>query len=314
MRRPIAALGLVLALAAGARAEAPTLNDSVVVEGNYIHLGDLFRHAGERADAIVAYAPAPGKVAMFDVNWLYRVAQAYGLGWRPFTLQDRATVRRSSQVICSGDIARQVREALNERGVDPELQVALSNPGLRLFVAADRATTVAIEDLAYDAVTRRFSAIVAAPADDPAAQRIRVTGRTFATTEVPVPRRRIVADKVITEGDLEWISMRSDRVPREAVMEATDLVGMVPRRSLRAGQPVRPADVGRPILVTKGTVVTMVVRAPMMTLTAKGRALDDGSEGDTVRIANTESKKVVDATVIGASTVTVNLAGQVAIN
>ena len=59
-------------------AEEAILKSAAIVEGRYITLGDLFENAGVRADTNVAYAPAPGKRAIFDARWLYRVARAHG--------------------------------------------------------------------------------------------------------------------------------------------------------------------------------------------------------------------------------------------
>ncbi len=49
-----------------------------------------------------------------------------------------------------------------------------------------------------------------------------------------------------------------------------------------------------------------------MTLTAQGRALEDGGAGDTVRVVNTQSNTVVQAVVTGANRVSVLPAGTIA--
>ena len=65
----------------GARPEAHqddkvVLQDSVVVQSKLVRLGDLFSNTGAKAGITVAYAPAPGKRALFDARWLSRVARA----------------------------------------------------------------------------------------------------------------------------------------------------------------------------------------------------------------------------------------------
>jgi flagella basal body P-ring formation protein FlgA len=64
-------------------------------------------------------------------------------------------------------------------------------------------------------------------------------------------------------------------------------------------------DIRSPLIVSKNSVVTMVLQTPKMQLTSKGRAMEDASMGDVVRIMNTQSKTVIEATVIGANTVQV---------
>jgi flagella basal body P-ring formation protein FlgA len=43
-----------------------------------------------------------------------------------------------------------------------------------------------------------------------------------------------------------------------------------------------------------------------MTLTARARALEDGGEGDVVRVTNLESRKIIDAVVTGSGEVRVD--------
>lgn len=315
MRIPTIILAMVLMFwAMPTHAAQATLNESVVVDGNYIRLGDLFGNAGDKADAIVGYAPAPGKQAVFDVNWLFRVARAYGLEWRPLSIHERAVVKRDSQIITRTEIEEQILAALIEQGLGTGYHVEISNRSLRLYVASDVSATVGIEDLIYDKSNRRFTAYVTVPASGPAAQRYRVTGRTNKMIEVPVLVERKRANQVIGPDDIEWITVRLDRVQHNAILDADDLVGMVPRRTLSAGSPVRATDIQRPVMVAKGSVVVLVLSVPNMRLTAKGRALDSGGLGDTVRVSNSQSKNVVDGVVTGTNQVRVSLVNRVAMN
>ena len=301
------------ALAAPAAVAAPvTLRQSVTVSGTLVRLGDLFVPAGDKAEAAVAYAPAPGKRAIFDARWLYRVARAYGLNWRPLSVHEKAVVERKSIVIGRREIANRILAALVDEGVDADMQVELSNRMLRIHVPGDSTATVAVEDVAYDPRTRRFIAIVAAPADDPAARRIRVTGRVHRVIDVPVLTRRVLAGEVIRERDVKRISMRSDRLQRDTIQDPGALIGKSPRRGLRAGVPVRVSDVRLPVLVPRRSLVTITYRVRSMTLTTQGRALEDGGAGDTVRVANTQSNTVVQAVVTGANRVSVLPAGPIA--
>lgn len=300
------------AAAPAAEAAPVTLRQSVTVSGGMVRLGDLFVPAGDKAEAAVAYAPAPGKRAIFDARWLYRVARAYGLNWRPLGIHEKAVVVRESIVIGRREIADHILAALVDKGVDADMQVELSNRMLRIHIPSDSTTTVAVEDVAYDPRTRRFIAIVAAPADDPAARRIRVTGRVHRVIDVPVLTRRVLAGEVIRERDVKWIAMRGDRLQRDTIQDPGALIGKSPRRGLRAGVPVRVSDVRLPVLVPRRSLVTITYRVRSMTLTARGRALEDGGAGDTVRVANIQSNTVVQAVVTGVNRVSVQPVGPIA--
>ena len=290
------------------------LRDSVTVKSKLVRIGDLFANTGNKADIAVAYAPVAGKKAIFDANWLYRVARAYDLKWRPLGLQDQVVVERDSQVISRDEIEDHIRAALIDRGVDSSMTVELSNRMLRLFVPGDASARIGVEDVAYEPRTGRFTAILVAPKGQPGAVRTRVTGRLLKVTEIPVLTRRVLANELISKGDVKWVRVNSNRLRTGTVVEANELIGKAAKRGIRPGLPVRASDVQRQILVPKGSLVTIFLKAPKMTLTAQGKALEDGSDGDTVRILNTQSKKVIEAEVTGAARVAVLSASLMAMN
>lgn len=290
------------------------LRGHVVVNSDLVLLGDIFTGAGDKADTPVAYTPAPGKRAVFDARWLSRVARAHGLNWRPTGIRDRTVVKRESFVIGRQEIEDVILAALIDRGANPGLEVELSNRMLRLHVAGDATATIAVEDAVFEPRTKRFTAIIVAPADDPSAKRIRVTGRLIKVSDVPVLARRVMSGEIIGEGDIEWIKVRSSRLQRDIILDAGDLVGKSAKRGLRAGKPVRASEVRRPLLVTKSSLVTIILRAPSLLLMSQGRALEHGSDGDTIRVINTQSNKVIEAMVIGPGRVTVRTLDTVALN
>lgn len=306
---------LATAPAVGAEPGVPVvLRGNVVVNSDLVLLGDIFTGAGDKAVTPLAYAPAPGKRAVFDARWLSRVARAYGLNWRPTGIRDQTIVKRESFVIGHEEIEDAILAALIDKGADPGLKVELSNSMLRLHVAGDATSTLAVEDVVYEPRTKRFTANIVAPADDPSAKRVRVTGRLNKVSDVPVLARRVMSGDIIGEDDIEWIKVRSSRLQRDIILDAGDLVGKSPKRGLRTGRPVRASEVRRPLLVNKNSLVNIVLQAPFMLLTSQGRALEQGSAGDTIRVVNTQSKKVIEAEVIGAGRVTVRTLNAVAMN
>jgi flagella basal body P-ring formation protein FlgA len=291
-----------------------TLVETATVGGNSIYLGDLFIGTGDKAGTPVAYAPKPGRKAAFDARWLYRVARAYGLNWRPLSLRDRVVVIRDSIVIGPDQIRAQILEALSDYGIGAGMEVQLSNRLMRIHVSGDAAPTLEVEDIIYNARARRFTAILTAPAGDPSASRYRVTGRLYEIQEAPVLVRRKQAGQIIGPEDVKWTKIRTEQLQRNVILEEGGLIGMAARRGLRAGVPVRTTDVRRPVLVPKGSLVTLILDSPNMKLTAQGRAMEDGSDGQAIRITNTQSNTIIQGVVTGANRVTVRTASNVVMN
>ncbi len=292
------------------------LREYVEVNSKQVRLGDFFTNAGKKADAIVAYAPKPGGRVVFDASWLYRVARAFKLEWRPLTIKEQSVVIRQSVVIGREEIEDAILSALLARGVSEDMSVELSNKMMRIHVAVDKLATVEAEDVIFDRRTGRFTAILVAPAGSVSAQRIRVTGYMFKTAETPVLVNQVAAGDIIRKDDVKWIRMRARRLQKDVILDANDLIGKTPRRGrgLRPGTPVRKSEVRRPVLVAKRSLVIIMLRSPGMVLTSQGRALEDGGNGDTIRVANTRSKTVIDATVTGSGRVSVRPIGRVVMN
>jgi flagellar basal body P-ring formation protein FlgA len=270
--------------------------------------------SNSRTGSSVAYSPEPGKRAVFDTTWLYKVARGYGLAWKPLSNKQQAVVRRESIAIKRAEIEDNILGALIEQGTSPEMSVELSNRMLQIHVPSDTEATIAVEDLLVDQRTSRFTAWLTAPANGPVSSRTRVTGQIVKMVDVPVLNNRIARDQIIRAEDLKWIKIRSKRIQDDVVTNANGLIGMTPKRVLRSGKPVSNSDISRPLLIKKGGLVTMVLKSPFMTLTSQGRALDNGSDGDVVRITNTQSNKTVQAVVTNTGQVRVTSASSLAMN
>jgi flagella basal body P-ring formation protein FlgA len=127
--------------------------------------------------------------------------------------------------------------------------------------------------------------------------------------DLPVPARRIMPGEVISIRDVDWIQVRDERGLGDVLTEAESLIGQTPRRTLPAGQPVRVRDVAAPITVGKNSSVSMIFETANMTLLARGRALQDGAVGDTIRVINTQSNRTIDAVVAAPGLVRIVRAG-----
>jgi flagella basal body P-ring formation protein FlgA len=124
-----------------------------------------------------------------------------------------------------------------------------------------------------------------------------------ADMRIVVPSHSIPRGTTISDSDLAYQTVDPSSVQAGIVTSMNDLDGMEARRVLRAGEPIRPDDVRKPILVTKGSTVTMTFVVPGITLTAVGKAMSEGGMGETVTVLNPISYRQISCTVTGAGTV-----------
>jgi flagella basal body P-ring formation protein FlgA len=126
---------------------------------------------------------------------------------------------------------------------------------------------------------------------------------TASGIRIVVPAHAIARGDTISDSDLAYQTVDAASVQSGVVTSMNDLDGMQTRRVLRAGEPVRPDDVRKPILVGKGTTVTMSFNAPGITLTAVGKAMGEGGLGDSVTVLNPISYRQITCTITGAGSV-----------
>ncbi len=124
--------------------------------------------------------------------------------------------------------------------------------------------------------------------------------------DVAVPAHDISRGALIGESDLSYKPIPVLRANTSIVRAFADAAGKEARRALRAGELIRESDLKRPTLVAKGANVTMIFEAPGMQLTAVGRALAEGGEGDSIPVLNPTSYRQVSAVVVSTGTVRVN--------
>jgi len=285
-----------------AAAGAHPRNDTVVVNRPFVRLGDLFVEAGDKADVAVAYAPAPGTRTVYDVNSLASIARANGIKWQARSWFDRVVVERPSIVIGDAEIMAAVRTELAKRNFDPKADIDLSTRGISLQLPADAPPKLDLQGFQFDERTGQFSGRLVVPGAD-GTQSVPVSGRVYRTVEVPTLNRRIATGETVARDDVQWQIARADTVARNVILDPDKIVGKEAKHPLAADQPLRTGDVRAPVIVAKGSVVTMVVQSPTMTLTSKGKAMENGAMGESVRIQNTQSKVVVEGEVVSPGTV-----------
>ncbi len=188
------------------------------------------------------------------------------------------------------------------------LQMELDNRAVELR-APQGAGGLAVENLYYSPVQGRFAAEIVVTGSQ---VRLPVSGRAFGVVQIPVLSRRVLPGDIIGPGDIDWQDMRADQTTSDTAATDAQLIGMTPKRGVSTNQPVRLRDLQSPRMVDKGAMVTITLQTQSMTLTTQGKALQDGGKGEVIRVVNTQSNRIVEATVAGPNVVAVAKPGTIA--
>jgi flagella basal body P-ring formation protein FlgA len=152
------------------------------------------------------------------------------------------------------------------------------------------------------------------PAEGPTALQRVVTGWAHETIEIPVFNRALPAGTTVQETDLDWISIRADRLVGNVVTDTRQLIGMTTRRPLRSDQILRVTDLVMTPAVRKNTLVTLALQSGPMSLSLMGKVLEDAAIGQSVRVMNVNSKKELVGVVRDAGTVEIPVIGHLTLN
>ena len=162
-------------------------------------------------------------------------------------------------------------------------------------------------ELYYDPRNTRFSAAIDLPSSA-ALHRLtpRFSGTAIATIDAVVLGHELERGAVLKASDLSV--ERRPKTEGPFIGDINAAAGLAARHQLRAGQPLREADLAKPPLVQRNDVVTIVYQAPGMLLTLRGEAQESGALGDQISITNMQSKRAFHGIVTAPGRVTVDAA------
>ncbi|WP_426419262.1 flagellar basal body P-ring formation chaperone FlgA [Bradyrhizobium genosp. A] len=307
---------LVLALPAQAADDgiaAPTLRASVTVSSDVVRVGDLIDNAGSAALIPVYRSPDLGTTGALPVAQVLSVLRAKQvIGVMTGDIRE-VQVTRLARTLANKDLENAVASALERRfGLGEAANIAVTFDRGVSDMRLDASNTGALQPVAtrYDARSGRFDLAFEINNDsNPAPTKLRLTGTAIETVEVAVLTRDVERTETLKSSDVA-----QERRPKAEVTGEPTLrdraVGMQLRRPMRAGTPIRSADIAKPEFVSRDQSVTVIYQVPGIYLTTRGKAIESGAEGDTVSVLNLQTKRTLSGVVTGRGQVTVLGASQ----
>ena len=299
----LAMLAFIALISGQALAASPKMNG--VVDGEHVRLGDVFEGVQKNADYILAPAPQPGKTLVLNAHDLQRISDAFDLGWIAQNTMAQVTLRRAATVVEREMLEKTFHHALSAELGGRDIELELVDRRQNIVLNGEFSPALSVKKISLDAARNLATATIDIRDADKKVESLTLTARYYPVMQVPVLTQTMRKGDVISKSDIEYIAMRSDAVTSAILMDEKDLLGKTPRRGISAGRPMIASDVQLPELVAKGDIVTMMLQNGALSLTVQGKALDDGAKGETVRIMNTASNKVVEAVVLGSQKVAV---------
>ena len=286
--------------------QAPTLaiRDTAMVDKDVVQLSDIFVGVPAGLDKAVLRSPPPGERATLDAAQLAWLAKQNSLSWTAASPFARTRIERAATIIKTQTIEAALETEAKAKLGAPAVSLRLDNVNFRLVLPAHNATDLQVEDFQSDQ-NGRFAATLTVAKGTVDEYVARVTGRIQRQSLVPVLARRMNAGGILLAGDITEAPIAENQLPPDALHDMSDLIGFELKRSIAAGEPLRPADLRPRRSVQKNSLVEIRYSSGSMTLTAQGRALADAAIGEAVSVLNTQSRATIEATVIADGQVSV---------
>ena len=126
--------------------------------------------------------------------------------------------------------------------------------------------------------------------------------RGSITAQVAVTSVAVTANTPLQAGDVV-LARRDVTMLPDSISSLPGAIGQSSRRSLRSGEVLRQGQLAAPVLITRGSAVSIVARKEQVEVSRAGEAMDPGALGQVIRVRNTASGTVIRARVVDAGVV-----------
>ncbi len=283
----------------------PILKSDVSVTSAIVTVGDMFENAGMFSESALFRSPAPGTTGQVSVQNISLAANRIGLEdfENPGLLS--VSVYRAGTLVDERALEELITRNLLESGTlrqGMEISMFLDTPFTPTY-AEGVSEPATLNSLRYVPGSNRFSARFKLAGLD---RMIDVSGRLDFTIQAPHLVRSLPAGSILGATDMEMRPVPMQFANGTGIPMMEQLLGKQLQRNLLGGAALRLSDVVEPNLISRNEIVTLFLKSGPMTLTVKGRALDDAARGQTVSVLNLLSNTVVQGTAIKAGTVEIS--------
>ena len=288
---------------------APVLRADVQVSGDLVRIGDVIDNAGSAAQIAIYRAPDLGTTGSLPVAQVINTLRSHQVIGVETAGLKQISVTRLARALEGKEIEQQIGRALERRnGLGDAANLSLTFDRDPSDLKLDTGFSGALQPtiVRFDNRSGRFDITFEIGNETgAAAAKLRFTGTAIETVEAAVLARNVERNETLKLSDLLVERRPKAEVGADAATRDR-AVGMQSRRQLRAGQAIKNADLVKPDLVQRDQSVTLTYEAPGIYLTMRGKALENGTEGDVVSVMNLQSKRTLSGTVTGRGQVSIS--------
>lgn len=294
-----------------------TFFEQARVTGSTITLGELADISGGSLEQVqglgqlqLGAAPNPGNsfVLTKEVLNMRLAAAGADLGGIVWQIPSSVTVTGNSQIVSGQTLIDQAMTAIRKQAGSNVLKddLVISSLGHVQDVVAPLGNVTFSTSLPYGIrYNTPTTVLVAVTVNEKAFAKAGLKFDVKLYRPVAVATREVNTGEIVTEDALRYERMDIGKLAAGYIMDKKKIVGLMARRPVTLGAVLTDTMVIKPIAIKRGSSVALVARIANMEVTTIGQAMQDGCEGQLIRVRNASSNKVVLGKVLNESTVEV---------
>jgi flagellar basal body P-ring formation protein FlgA len=295
-----------------------TTYDNVEISGPDILLGDIAMISGDDANRInelkqlkIGNAANPGNSVVLTNELLG--ARLVGAGGNysdvVWNVAQPITITTKSQTISSEMLAGLAKSYINEQlksGADAkEYHVdGIDLPNLVIVPDGNLTFEVTLPyGIKYNVPT---NAVVNIYIDKRLYNKSNVRFKVRSYEQVAVISQVLATKHILTQEDLHFEKLDTSKLSPGYITDITKVLGMETRRGLQNGTPLNIYMLEKPIIIKQLAMINIISNVNGIVVKTSGQALQDGREGNVIRVKNVSSNRIITGKVIDGSTVEVS--------
>jgi flagella basal body P-ring formation protein FlgA len=286
----------------------PILRANITISGDIVRIGDVIDNAGSASQIAIYRAPDPGTTGSLPASQVIETLRSHNvIGVETRDIRN-IVVTRAARTLNGKEIELAVAHAMERRngfGEAANISVTFDRDLRDVQIDSSNDGDLRATNVRFDPRSSRFDVTfdISNQTGAPSAK-LRFTGTVIETVEAAVLTRSIERNETLKASDVS-VERRPKAEAGGDLASRDRAVGMQPRRAMRPGQILKNADLAKADLVTRDQDVTLIYQSPGLYLTGRGKAMEAGAEGDTINITNLQSKRTVQAVVVGPGQVAI---------
>jgi flagella basal body P-ring formation protein FlgA len=220
------------------------------------------------------------------------------------SLPDKIVVERQQMAVTTLQVEKIFREFILSRiATQPENVVVQFTDMPELPVLPAGALATEVYPVTHEPFIGNVTVAIQFFVDGKRVQGLHVAGKVGLYQNVVYARRVMKRNDTLEAGDIQVVRTCTFDHPERVISQPEQVIGKRLVCGVGGNQPIGSHMLDKALTVKRGDMVVIVCELDGLTLTAKGQAKEDGSQGERIKVVNVDSKKNIFCNVLDARTV-----------